>query len=240
MNSFALYKGQAENAFNGNFFSTNRTNKTEERTIPQRNFKAENSMTDKLDDRALDRLFRTARTRSTWTEQAVTEQQIRELYDLMKLGPTSGNSCPARFAWVRSAEGKSRLAALAAPNNAPKILAAPVTVIVGYDLDFAEQLPKLYPARGKAMQAYYSDPLVAQSTAFRNGSLQGGYLIIAARALGLDCGPMSGFSNEGVDSEFFAHTRIKSNFICSIGYGSNENMFPRNPRLTFEEAGRFA
>jgi len=200
----------------------------------------QNSMTDKLDDRALDRLFQTARTRNAWTEQAVTEQQLRELYDLMKFGPTSGNCCPARFVWIRSTEGKSRLAALAAPTNAPKILAAPVTVIVGYDLDFAEQLPKLFPARGKDMQAYYSDPLIAQTTAFRNGSLQGAYLIIAARALGLDCGPMSGFSNEAVDSEFFADTRIKSNFICSIGYGSNENLFPRNPRLTFEEAGRFA
>jgi 3-hydroxypropanoate dehydrogenase len=205
-----------------------------------RNFTAQNSMTDKLDDRALDRLFRTARTRNAWTEQPVTEQQLRELYDLLKFGPTSGNSCPARFVWVRSAEGKHRLAALAAPTNAPKILAAPVTVIVGYDLDFAKQLPKLFPARGEGMLAYYSDPLVAQSTAFRNGSLQGAYLIIAARALGLDCGPMSGFSNEAVDSEFFANTRIISNFICSVGYGSNENIFPRNPRLTFEEAGRFA
>src|SRR5579864_8129172 len=139
----------------------------------------ESSMTDKLDDRALDRLFRTARTRNAWTEQPVTEQQLCELYDLIKFGPTSGNCCPARFVWVRSVEAKHRLAALAAPTNAPKILAAPVTVIVGHDLDFAEQLPKLFPARGKDMQAYYSDPLVAQSTAFRNGSLQGAYLIIA-------------------------------------------------------------
>ena len=197
-------------------------------------------MTDRLDNRALDQLFRTARTRNAWAEQPVAERQLRELYDLMKFGPTSGNCCPARFIWVTSAQGKSRLAALAAPNNAPKILAAPVTVIVGYDLDFAEQLPKLFPARGKDMQAYYSDPLVAQTTAFRNSSLQGAYLIVAARALGLDCGPMSGFNNEAVDFEFFANTRIKSNFICSIGYGSNENLFPRNPRLTFEEAGRFA
>jgi 3-hydroxypropanoate dehydrogenase len=148
-------------------------------------------MTGKLDNQALDQLYRAARTRNAWTEQPVTEQQLRELYDLLKFGPTSGNCCPARFVWVRSAEGKHRLAALAAPTNAPKILAAPVTVIVGYDLDFAEQLPKLFPARGKDMQAYYSDPLVAQSTAFRNGSLQGVYLIIAARALGLDCGPRS-------------------------------------------------
>jgi len=129
---------------------------------------------------------------------------------------------------------------VAAPGNAPKILAAPVTVIVGYDLDFAEQMPRLVPARGKEMQGHFSDPLVAQTTAFRNSSLQGAYLIIAARSLGLDCGPMSGFSNDAVDSEFFAGTRIKSNFICSVGYGSDENLFPRNPRLTFEESGRFA
>jgi len=195
-------------------------------------------MSNKLDDLTLDRLFRTARTRNAWTDRVVTEQQLRELYDLMKFGPTSANCCPARFVWVRSAEAKSKLSALAAPTNAPKILAAPVTVIVGYDLDFAEQLPKLFPARGKEMQGYFSDPQVAQTTAFRNGSLQGAYLIIAARALGLDCGPMSGFNNEAVDSEFFANTRIKSNFICSIGYGSDQDLYPRNPRLTFEESGR--
>jgi 3-hydroxypropanoate dehydrogenase len=197
-------------------------------------------MSDRLDDSALDRLFRTARTRNAWTDRPVTEQQVRELYELAKFGPTSGNCCPARFVWVRSAEAKAKLAALASPTNAPKILAAPLTVIVGYDLDFANQLPRLFPARGKEMQAFFSDPAVAQTTAFRNGSLQGAYLIIAARALGLDCGPMSGFSNEGVDSEFFPNTRVKSNFICSIGYGSDQNMFPRNPRLTFEESGRFA
>jgi 3-hydroxypropanoate dehydrogenase len=120
-------------------------------------------MTGKLDNQALDQLYRTARTRNAWTEQPVTEQQLRELYELLKFGPTSGNCCPARFGWVRSAEGKSRLASLAAPTNAPKILAAPVTVIVGYDLDFAEQLPKLFPARGKDMQAYYSDPLASRA-----------------------------------------------------------------------------
>jgi 3-hydroxypropanoate dehydrogenase len=200
----------------------------------------EDSMSNKLDALALDQLFRTARTRNAWTDRPVTEQQLRELYDLAKLGPTSANCCPARFVWVRSAEAKGKLAALAAPANAPKILAAPVTVIVGYDLDFAEQLPKLFPARGKEMQGHFSDPLVAQITAFRNSSLQGAYLIIAARALGLDCGPMSGFGNEAVDHEFFANTRIKSNFICSIGYGSDQGLFPRNPRLTFEESGRFA
>src|SRR5580698_6932064 len=150
-------------------------------------------MSNKLDDLALDQLFRAARTRNGWTDRPVAEQQLRELYDHVKLGPTSGNCCPARFVWVRSAEAKKKLAACAPPNNAPKILAAPVTVIIGYDLDFAEQMPKLFPARGKQMKGYFSDPAVAEATAFRNGSLQGAYLIVAARDLGLDCGPMSGF-----------------------------------------------
>jgi 3-hydroxypropanoate dehydrogenase len=200
----------------------------------------EDSLSDKLDHSALDRLFRKARTRDVWTDRPVSDEQVRELYDLLKFGPTSANCCPARFVWVRSAEAKGRLAAHAAPGNAPKILAAPVTVIIGYDLAFAEQMPMLFPARGEAMKAYFSEPLLAQATAFRNGSLQGAYLIIAARALGLDCGPMSGFSNEAVDREFFPDTQIISNFICSIGYGSDEDLFPRNPRLTFEEAGRLA
>jgi len=129
----------------------------------------------------LDRLFRAARTRNAWTDRPVTEQQLRELYDLLKFGPTSLNCCPARFVRVRTIEAKGRLAALAAPTNAPKILAAPVTVIVGHDLGFAEQLPKLFPARGQQMQAMFSDPLMAQTTAFRNSSLQGAYLIVAAR-----------------------------------------------------------
>ena len=197
-------------------------------------------MPDKLDDNALDQLFRTARTRNGWADRPVTEEQLRELYDTLKFGPTSANCCPARFVWVRSAEGKSKLSALASANNQPKILAAPVTVIIGYDLDFSEQIPKLFPARAEAMKAAFKDPVLVQTTAFRNSTLQGAYLILAARALGLDCGPMSGFNNEAVDRQFFADTRIKSNFICSIGYGTNENLFPRNPRLTFEEAGRLA
>ncbi len=197
-------------------------------------------MSDKLDDNALDQLFRTARTRNGWADRPVTEEQLRELYDTLKFGPTSANCCPARFVWVRSAEGKSKLSALASANNQPKILAAPVTVIIGYDLDFTEQIPKLFPARAEAMKAAFKDPVLVQTTAFRNSTLQGAYLILAARALGLDCGPMSGFNNEAVDRQFFADTRIKSNFICSIGYGTNENLFPRNPRLTFEEAGRLA
>ena len=197
-------------------------------------------MSNKLDAVTLDQLFRLARTRNGWTDRAVSEEQIRELYDLVKLGPTSANSSPARFVWVRSAEGKARLGACASQTNRPKILAAPVTVIVGYDLDFAQQLPKLFPARGEQMKAAFEDTQLAQTTAFRNSSLQGGYLILAARSLGLDTGPMSGFDNGRVDAEFFVGTRIKSNFICSIGYGSDDNLYPRNPRLTFDEAGSFA
>jgi 3-hydroxypropanoate dehydrogenase len=195
----------------------------------------------KLDGPALDILFRKARTRNGWSAEAVTEDEIRELYKLLKWGPTSGNGSPARFVWVRSAEGKSQLAALASEANRPKILAAPVTVIVGYDMDFGEQMPKLFPARGEAMKAMFaSSPVIAETTAFRNSSLQGAYLILAARALGLDCGPMSGFDNAGVDRVFFGNSRVRSNFICSLGHGTEENLFPRNPRLTFDEAGRFA
>jgi 3-hydroxypropanoate dehydrogenase len=197
-------------------------------------------VSNKLSSAVLGQLFVEARTRNAWTEAPVSEGQIRELYDLVKMGPTSANSCPARFVWVKSEEGKAKLAALASPTNGPKILSAPVTVIIGNDLDFAERMPELFPARAQQMKDVFSEPLLAQTTAFRNGSLQGGYLILAARALGLDTGPMSGFDNQRVDAEFFAGTRIKSNFLCSLGHGSDEGLFPRNPRLTFEEAGRFA
>lgn len=189
---------------------------------------------------ALDQLFRSARTPNDWAESPVGEDTVRSLYNLVKWGPTSANSSPARFVWVRSAEGKSLLASLAMEANRPKILAAPLTVIIGHDLDFPHTMPKLFPARGEMMRAYFQQPGVAEVTAMRNGSLQGGYLIAAARALGLDCGPMSGFDNAGVDQAFFAGTRIQSNFICCLGHGKPESVFPRNPRLTFEEAGRFA
>jgi 3-hydroxypropanoate dehydrogenase len=165
---------------------------------------------------------------------------LRELYDLLKWGPTSGNSCPARFVWVRSPEGKAQLATLASEGNRAKILAAPVTVIIGNDLNFPDLLPKLNPARGEVMRKAFQQPGVLETSAMRNGSLQGAYLIIAARALGLDCGPMSGFDNAAVDRAFFDGTRIQSNFICSIGYGKPNSTLPRNPRLTFEEAGRLA
>jgi 3-hydroxypropanoate dehydrogenase len=198
-------------------------------------------MSSRLSDPALDQLFRTARTRNGWSDRAVPEALVRELYELLRLGPTSANSCPARFVWVSSAEGKQRLAALASESNRPKILEAPLTVIVGYDLAFAALLPQLFPAKGEAMKALFqSDAVLTHSTAFRNGSLQGGYLILAARALGLDCGPMSGFNNAAVDAAFFAGSDVKSNFLCSIGYGNDRNLYPRNPRLSFDEAGRFA
>lgn len=197
-------------------------------------------MQQRLDDSALDLLFRTARTQNSWSDRPVTEHQLRELYELLKLGPTSANSCPARFVWVCSTAAKALLASCAMPANQSKILSAPVTVIVGYDLAFAERLPELFPARGAAMKGMFADPAVALSTAFRNSSLQGGYLILAARALGLQCGPMSGFNTQAVDQAFFAGSQIKSNFLCSLGYGTDEGVFPRNPRLGFEQAGWIA
>jgi 3-hydroxypropanoate dehydrogenase len=197
-------------------------------------------MAQSLPSAALDQLFRTARTPNDWQDTPVSDHLVHELYDLFKWGPTSANSSPARYVWVRSAEGKAQLAALAMEANRPKILAAPLTVIIGNDHDFPETMPKLFPARGEMMRQYFSSPGVAEVTAMRNGTLQGAYLIVAARALGLDCGPMSGFDNAAVDAAFFAGTAIKSNFICCLGHGKPESIWPRNPRLSFEEAGRFA
>ena len=200
----------------------------------------ENKMRNEVSPAVLDQIFRTARTYNGWSDTAVDEGVVRELYDLLKWGPTSANCCPARFVWVRSAEGRAQLAGLAAETNRPKILAAPLVVIIGNDLDFPDKLPSLLPHNAEMMQTYFAQPGLAEVTAMRNGSLQGAYLIIAARALGLDCGPMSGFDNAGVDQAFFASTRIQSNFICCLGVGKQASLFPRNPRLTFEEAGRFA
>lgn len=197
-------------------------------------------MTALLSDDSLDLIFRSARTPNGWLDRPVDEVMVRDVYDLMKWGPTSANSSPARFVWVRSADGKATLAGLAAEANKPKILAAPVTVIVGHDLDFARELPRLMPHAAEMMQKYFAAPEIAEATAMRNGTLQGAYFMVAARAIGLDCGPMSGFDNAGVDEAFFAGTRIKSNFICCIGHGDPASVFPRNARLSFEEAGRWA
>jgi 3-hydroxypropanoate dehydrogenase len=193
-----------------------------------------------LPSASLDQLFRLARTYNEWSSQDVNDQTIHELYELLKWGPTSANCCPARFVWVRSPDGKAKLAALAMEANRPKILAAPVTVIIGYDLEFPETMPQLFPARAEMMRKFFQQPGVAEVTAMRNGSLQGAYLILAARALGLDCGPMSGFDNAAVDQAFFRETRIQSNFICGLGYGKPDTPFARNPRLSFEESGRWA
>jgi 3-hydroxypropanoate dehydrogenase len=189
--------------------------------------------------KSLDQIFRSAHTYNGWADTPVLEGVVRDLYDLLKWGPTSANCSPARFVWVRSTEGKAKLAGLAFEKNRPKILEAPLTVIIGNSLDFADALPKLMPNNAEAMQKAFAQPGMSEVTAMRNGTLQGAYLIIAARALGLDCGPMSGFDNTGVDRAFFAGTHIQSNFICSVGYGKPDSVFPRNPRLSFEEAGHF-
>jgi 3-hydroxypropanoate dehydrogenase len=190
-----------------------------------------------ITDQALDQLFREARTQNAWKPEPVSEALIRQVYDLAKMGPTSANSCPARFVILTSPEAKERLKAHVAPTNVDKMMAAPVVVIIAYDLDFYEKLPQLFPAGGEGYKAYFgSDEKLAQDTAYRNGSLQGAYFMIAARALGLDCGPMSGFNNDGVDKDFFPEGRIKSNFICCIGHGDPAGVRPRNPRLSFEEA----
>lgn len=193
-----------------------------------------------LSKRALDQLFLTARTYNEWQDVPVSDDCLRSLYDLFRWGPTSANATPARFIWVRSPEGKARLAAEAADMNKAKILAAPVTVIVGQDLAFAEALPKLAPPeRVEKLQNYFAQTGVAESSAILNSSLQAAYLMIAARALGLDCGPMSGFSHEGVDAAFFGGTKIRSNLICCLGYGKPGGFYPRGPRLTFDDANAF-
>jgi 3-hydroxypropanoate dehydrogenase len=191
----------------------------------------------KLDAPALAQLFTDARTRNGWKTDPLPESLLRELYDLVKFGPTAANSTPARFIFVTSPEAKAKLAALSSGANGPKILQAPVTVIIGYDLDFPETLDKLFP-HAPGAKNWFGDPVAKEQGAFRNSSLQGGYFILGARALGLDVGAMSGFDNAGVDAEFFAGTNIKSNFIASIGYGTDEGLFPRSPRLDFEEAAQ--
>lgn len=188
-----------------------------------------------LDDRSLDIIFREAHTHSFWLDKPVSDALLHQIYDLMKWAPTSANCCPGRFVFVRSAEAKQRLLPLMAPGNVEKTRTAPVTVIVGYDTEFYEKLPKLYPPADARSWFAGNQPLI-DTTAFRNGTLQGAYLLIAARALGLDAGPMSGFDNEKVDREFFAGTKVKSNFVINLGYGDSAKLYPRSPRLSFEEA----
>jgi 3-hydroxypropanoate dehydrogenase len=190
-----------------------------------------------LDDRSLDILFREARTHSAWLDKPVGDDLLRQVYELMKWGPTAANSCPARIVFVRGAEAKARLLPAMAPGNVEKVRAAPVTAIIGYDLAFYEKLPKLFPHTDARSWFVGNAPLIERS-AFQSGTLQGAYLLIAARALGLDAGPMNGFDNEKVDREFFAGTPIKSNFVINLGYGDRSKLFPRSPRLSFDEAAQ--
>ena len=204
-----------------------------------------------VDDRALDTLFREARSSYTkWQQRPVTDDTLRHLYDVLKWGPTSANASPARFAFLRTEEAKARLRPALAPLNVERTMTAPVTVIVAYDLKFYAQLPKLFPHNPGIAELFEGSPEMVATTAKRNSSLQGAYLIMAARALGLDCLPMSGFDNAKVDEEFFAagtpcfgcdqefcpEGHVKSNFLCNLGYGDPNTLHPRLPRLPFNEA----
>ena len=203
-----------------------------------------------VDDTALDTLFREARTFTKWQPKPVTDQTLTALYDLLKWAPTSANAAPARFAFLRSQEAKERLRPALAPANVEKTMSAPVTVIIAYDLKFYEHLPKLFPHKPGMAKLFESNAEMVETTARRNSSLQGAYLILAARALGLDCGPMSGFDSAkidevffaagqpclGCDQEFFPEGHVKSNFLCNLGYGDPAALHPRLPRLSFTEA----
>ncbi len=193
-------------------------------------------MSQPLSDSALDQLFRTARTYNAFAGE-IPDETLHRLYDLLKFGPTAANSTPARFVFVKSAEAKAKLGPALDEGNRAKTLAAPVTVIVGFDEDFHEKLPVLFPHTDA--KSWFEGPREGRHVpAFRNGSLQGAYLILAARALGLDCGPMSGFNNAKVDEAFFAGTAIKSNFLVNLGQGDPASIFARSPRLGFDEACR--
>lgn len=197
-------------------------------------------MSEPLSDEALDQLFRTARTYNGFTDRPVSEDQLHAIWDLVKFGPTSANCLPARIVWCTSDTAKARLAALAMPANGEKILQAPVTAIIGMDLEFYENLPELFP-HTDARSWFAGNDELAKATAFRNSSLQGAYFILAARALGLDTGPMSGFANDAVDAEFFAdQPSVKSNFIATLGYGDAATIFERSPRPGFDRFNRIA
>lgn len=192
------------------------------------------------DEKFLDVLFRKARTHNVFSDKPVSDEILRQVHELMKWGPTSANCQPARIVFLRSKAAKERLAPALSPTNLDKTMKAPLTAIVAYDPQFYEHLPRMF-VHNQTAKSWFEGPekkAFAETTAFRNGSLQGAYFIIAARALGLDCGPMSGFDNAKVDAAFFPDGRFKSNFLCNLGYGDASKLMPRNPRLTFEEACR--
>jgi nitroreductase len=184
---------------------------------------------------SLNQIFHSARTHTAWQDKPVTDELLHQIYDSMKWGPTSANTSPARFVFVQSAAAKEKLLGCVAPGNLEKVKAAPVTAIIAEDMEFYEKLPKLFP-QTDARSWFKGNQELIEKTAFRNSSLQGAYFIIAARAHGLDCGPMSGFDNAKLDAAFFGGTSWRSNFICNLGYGDHAKLFPRNPRLSFEEA----
>lgn len=192
-----------------------------------------------LSKETLDVLFTTARTHNVWLNKTVSDAQLQEIYNLMKWGATSANCSPARIVFVKSAAEKEKLLACVSPGNLEKTKTAPVTAIIGMDMEFYEQLPALFPHADARSWFAGNQPLI-DATAFRNSSLQGAYLMLAARAVGLDCGPMSGFDADKLNAAFFAGTSVKANFICNIGYGDHSQLFPRSPRLTFDEACRIA
>ena len=188
-----------------------------------------------LNDTALDTLFREARTHTHWLEKPVTDAQLQQIFSLMKWGPTSANCSPARLVFVRSPKEKDTLLSCMAAGNVEQTRTAPVTVIVGMDMAFYEKLPALFP-HTDARAWFVGKPVLSDATAFRNSSLQGAYMMMAARSVGLDCGPMSGFDPDKMNASFFAGTTIKTNFVCNLGYGAADQLRPRSPRLTFEEA----
>lgn len=193
-------------------------------------------MSDVLSSEDLDLIFREARTHSVWLDKPVEDALLEQVYDLAKMGPTSANMCPMRIILVKSREAKERLKPALDAGNVDKTMKAPVTAIIGMDIHFYEKLPKLFP-RADAKSWFKDLPEnVLEYIALRNSSLQGAYFMLAARALGLDCGPMSGFDNAKVDEAFFAGTTVKSNFLCNLGYGDASKLYPRSPRLSFEEA----
>jgi 3-hydroxypropanoate dehydrogenase len=194
-------------------------------------------LTGKLPSPCLDQLFRDARTHNAWRDTDVPDALLHEIVDLAKMGPTSANCSPARFLFVKSREAKERLRPHLSEGNRDKTMKAPVCAIIGYDLDFYRYLPKLFPHTDAKSWFEGNDKKILE-TAFRNGTLQGAYLILAARAVGLDCGPMSGFDNAAVDREFFAGTNVKSNFLCSLGHGDASVLFPRSPRFDFDEMAK--
>ncbi len=189
----------------------------------------------KVDDNGLDILFRNARTHNAWLPKDVSDELLHEIYDLFKFGPTSANTSPARIVFLKSTEAKARLLPALAPMNVEKSRTAPVVAVIAYDIEFYEKLPKLFP-HADARAWFAGNEALAQETAFRNSSLQGAYFMLAARALGLDCGPMSGFDPAKVNEEFFPHGKWKVNFIVNLGYGDPSVLFPRSPRLDFDEA----